>query len=149
MVRPRPPAQHGRPGANGQRDPGGQRGSVLPLVLGMVLCLLLLGAGVTAATSGFLARGRLQHACDGAASAAADTARRTFLLTGHVSEEAAAQQAALVLSHRATGATAAVVTSANGVRLSCTGTAAITFGALFGVAEMTLTVQAAGLTTLS
>jgi hypothetical protein len=53
---------------------GGPRtdtGSAMPLVIGMVVCLLLLGAGITAATSAFLARANLQHVCDGAASAAA------------------------------------------------------------------------------
>lgn len=116
----------------------------MPLVLGMVLCLLLLGAGVTAATSGFLARGRLQHACDGAATAAADTARRVWLLTGRVSAEAAADEAALSLQRRVTGTMVAVAADDETVQLACTGRSPVTFGALFGVAEITLTVRAVG-----
>src|SRR5699024_10806774 len=71
--RPDDPAAppHRRPGTPAARD----RGSVTPLVIGMVLCLLLLGAGVTAATSAFLARQNLQHSCDSAADAATNAAR--------------------------------------------------------------------------
>ena len=51
-------------------DDGRRRGSVTPLVIGMLVCLLVLTAGVTAAGSAFLAGQRLQRLCDGAVAAA-------------------------------------------------------------------------------
>lgn len=127
-----------------------ERGSVMPLVIGMVVCLLLLGAGVTAATSGFLARSRLQHSCDGAASAAADAAQRTLLLTGTAAGSDIARAAALEYlrprdptTEIAAGQPAAGEVG-SAVELTCTGRAAITFGALFGVPVMTLSVRAVG-----
>lgn len=127
--------------------PGAHRadtGSVMPLVIGMVLCLLLLGAGVTAATSAFLARANLQHVCDGAASAAADATQRTTLTSAIPGSDAvAAAAAADYVSARATEATVAAALAGDGVRLACTTEAAIAFGALFGTPTLTVTVQSA------
>lgn len=122
----------------------------MPLVLGMVVCLLLLGAGVTAATSAFLARSRLQHSCDGAAAAAADAAHRALLLAGAATEDVARSAALDYLRPRdpATAVDGAIAGPGGGpgdtVELRCTGTSAITFGAVFGVAEMTMTMRAVG-----
>lgn len=132
------PSQHPDQQPSPSHQPvAGERGSVTPLVLGMVVCLLLLGAGVTAGTSVFLARQQLQSACDGAAAAAA-SADRAGLAGG--SESAARQYLAarnLEVGIRADQAGGSVV-------LTCSASAAITFGALFGVATMTQTVQAVG-----
>lgn len=128
------------------RGPSGRgpsdRGSAIPLVIGMVVCLMLLGAGVTAATSAFLARGHLQHACDGAAAAAADAAHRSAVFS--LAPDSVADAATAYLQRRDPTTSAALITDADQVQLTCTGSTAITFGAVFGVSEMTFTVQAAG-----
>ena len=60
----------GRPAAVSTQAIAADRGSVTPLVIGMMVCLLVLTAGVTAAGSAFLAGQRLQRLCDGAVAAA-------------------------------------------------------------------------------
>lgn len=121
---------------------GADAGSVMPLVLGMVVCLLLLGAGVTAATSAVLARANLQHVCDGAASAAADATQRTALTTAlTASDDVAASAAADYLGARASGTSVAAAVTADSVRLACRTEASIAFGALFGTPTLTVTVQ--------
>ena len=57
-------------------EPQDDRGSVTPLIIGMLVCLLVLTAGVTAAGSAFLAGQRLQGLCDGAVAAAVAGPRR-------------------------------------------------------------------------
>lgn len=54
--------------------PDGDRGSTLPLILGLFLVALLLIAGSVAAGDAFLQQRGLQDVCDGAAAAAAATA---------------------------------------------------------------------------
>jgi hypothetical protein len=122
-----------------------ERGSVTPLVIGMVLCLLLLGAGVTAATSAFLARQNLQHSCDGAADAAAGAAQSASL-AGRVSirTSRAQQAAAHHLTTRYRNATASARATADAVDVACTVRAPITFGSLFGAGRLTLTVHSVG-----
>jgi hypothetical protein len=122
------------------------RGSVTPLVIGMVVCLLLLGAGVTAGTSLFLNRQRLQDACDGAAAAAADAAEAGYYSggPGRQSEETARAAALDYLRPRSPGVGAIADTSTGSVRLTCTATASITFGTLFGVPTMSQSVQSVG-----
>lgn len=124
---------------------GGPRtdtGSAIPLVIGMVVCLLLLGAGITAATSAFLARANLQHVCDGAASAAADATQRTALTTATpVSDAVATAAAADYVGARSTGIAVAAALAADAVRLACRTDAPITFGPLFGTPTLTVTVQ--------
>lgn len=123
-------------------------GSVTPLVIGMVLCLLLLSAGVTAATSAFLAHQRLQNACDGAAAAAANAVDVGYYTGSGAGTRlplgSAEEAAALYLQTRSPAVRAAADTSAGAVRLTCTASAAITFGALFGKATMSQSVTSVG-----
>lgn len=117
-------------------------GSVMPLVLGMVGCLLLLGAGVTAATSAVLARANLQHVCDGAAAAAADATQRTALTTAvPVSDAVATAAAADYLGARAAATGVAAAVAGDAVQLACSTDAPIVFGALFGSPTLTVTVR--------
>jgi hypothetical protein len=120
----------------------------MPLVVGMVACLLLLGAGVTAATSGFLARASLQHLCDGAASAAADAAQRAALTSTTIPAEAATTVAADYVAARRGDAHVSLTAGDAAVQLTCTRASAVTFGALFGSPTITLTVRAVGHTVL-
>jgi hypothetical protein len=114
----------------------------MPLVIGMVVCLLLLGAGVTAATSAVLARANLQHVCDGAASAAADAARRIALTTSQpATDDVAAEAAADYLGARSTATGIAAAVSGDAVQLACSAEAPIAFGALFGSATLAITVR--------
>jgi hypothetical protein len=121
---------------------GADTGSVMPLVLGMVTCLLLLGAGVTAATSAVLARANLQHVCDGAASAAADATQRTVLTTATpASDTVATSAAADYVSARTAGAVVSATLTGDAVQLACSTEATIAFGALFGTPTLTVTVR--------
>ncbi len=113
----------------------------MPLVIGMVVCLLLLGAGVTAATSAVLARANLQHVCDGAASAAADAARRTALTTAQPATDAVAAEAAADYLSARSGTTGIAAVSGDAVQLACSTEAPIAFGALFGSATLAITVR--------
>ena len=123
----------------------GERGSVTPLVIGMVVCLLLLGAGVTAGTSVFLARQRLQGACDGAAAAAADADRAGYYAGERGTEPGGAEAAARrYLAARNLEVGIRADPTGDAVVLTCTADAAITLGALFGAATMTQTVRAVG-----
>jgi hypothetical protein len=51
----------------------GERGSVIPLILGCWLLVMLIAAGYVAATDAFAQRVDLQDVCDGAAVAAANS----------------------------------------------------------------------------
>lgn len=115
----------------------GDRGSITPLVIGMMLCLLLLGAGVTAAGSAFLAGQRLQHLCDGAAATAAGT------LTDSTSGGQTALDAinGYLAVRNSTAATSANLDGAT-LTLTCTDQMPITFGALFGAPTLNRTVTA-------
>jgi Flp pilus assembly protein TadG len=113
----------------------------------MVLCLLLLCAGVIAATSVFLAHQRLQNACDGAAAAAADAVAVGFSADGGVARSAA-QAADGYLRVRSPEVSATADASEGTVRLTCRAAAVVTFGALFGSPTLTQTVQSMGLPVL-
>jgi hypothetical protein len=114
----------------------------MPLVIGMVMCLLLLGAGVTAATSAVLARANLQHVCDGAAAAAADVSQRTALTTALPATDAVANAAAAdYLSARTTATGASATVTGATVQLACSTEAPIAFGALFGSPTLAITVR--------
>lgn len=116
----------------------------------MVVCLLVLGAGVTAATSGFLARADLQHVCDGAASAAADAAQRARLTTpGPLTDTGAAAVAVDYLGARHARASVQAELADEAVLLTCQTESPITFGAMFGVPTATVTVHAVGRTVLT
>lgn len=122
-----------------RRPPRADRGSVTPLVIGMVLCLLLLGCGVTAAGSAFLGQQRLRHLCDGAATVAADTGAVTGM-----SETGAAAAAAQYLAVRDTGVAAGATVTPDAVRLTCSGSITIAFGGLFGAPTIEATVVSMG-----
>ena len=116
-----------------------------PLVLGMVVCLLLLGAGVTAATSAFLARQRLQADCDGAAAAAADAAEAHYYGgNGALSKDAALTGAQQYLATRSARVSVSTDISGGSVVLACTSTSDIALGALFGYGTATQTVRSVG-----
>jgi hypothetical protein len=113
-------------------DRGRDSGSATPLILGMVACLLLLAAGLTAATSAFLSQQRLRNSCDGAAVAAGNAAAgATEGLDG-----TPASAAGTYLRIRSPEVTAVVDIDGGTVTLTCRTTAEITFGALFGAGHL-------------
>lgn len=127
-----------RPGA---ADP--DRGSVLPLVLGLALMLLLLVVGVTAVGSAFLARQDIQHACDGAAAVAGDA-----VASGQSALAATATRAAQEYLDRPQRRSLAIrvqVTVADDAPLlRCTGRGEVSFAGLFSLQDMEFEVEAAG-----
>ena len=127
---------------NGSGDPPRDTGSVTPLVIGMMLCLLILGAGVTAAGSAFLAGQRTQHLCDGAAATAAGT------LTGDSTDTGPAiQAAAAYLATRSSNAASTLDRQGDTITLTCSTDSPITFGALFGSPTLHRTTTATARTT--
>lgn len=120
----------------------GQRGSITPLVIGMVLCLLILGVGVIAAGSAVLARRNLQSACDSAVAAVSGG-----VTPGELDSAAAgAWDAELTtyLARRMPGAVAVSGTSATAVVARCETDSRIVFGALFGAPTVRQSVESAG-----
>lgn len=115
-----------------QLEPDGERGSVTPLVIGMMVCLLLLTAGVTAAGSAFLAGQRLQRLCDGAVAAAVGSVDPRRASAESVSLSGPVAAANQYLSVRAPDVGAVVTVGATTVSARCSNEAPITFGALFG-----------------
>jgi hypothetical protein len=115
------------------------RGSATPLIVGMMFCLLFLGAGLTAAGSAVLGKQRIQHLCDGAAATAADTAA----VSGG-SDDAATTAARDYLAVRDTRIGAFAHVNAAEVHLACTGETPITFGVLFGAPTVHVDVEAVG-----
>src|ERR1700712_112634 len=106
-----------RPAGNHDRDADTaiDTGSVTPLIIGMMLCLLILAAGITAAGSAFLAGQRTQHLCDGAAATAAGTT------TGDPPDTtAAAAAAATYLATRGSNATTNLQIDGDTLTLTCT-----------------------------
>ncbi len=123
-------------------DPDRDSGSVTPLVIGMMLCLLILAAGITAAGSAFLAGQRTQHLCDGAVATAAGT------LTGDNPDTGAAGDAAAAyLATRGSNATTSLQQQGDTLTLTCSTDNPITFGALFGSPTLHRTVTATARTT--
>ncbi len=122
------------------------RGSVTPLVIGMVMCLLLLTAGVVVAGSAFLAGQRLQNLCDGAANAAAAAA--TENLAGGTEGAAADTAAAAAVSYLATRGgdmyPPTVGIGPNTVVLTCASDVPIALGSLFGSPTLHRAVTAVG-----
>ena len=123
--------------ADGRHDHHDDDGSVTPLVIGMMICLLILGAGVTAAGSAFLAGQRLQHLCDGAAATAA----------GAITDQGASDQTLndavnSYLATRDSGIAATMNLQSPILTLTCTSDTPITFGALFGSPTLRRTVTA-------
>lgn len=126
------------PGTTDRRE----QGSITPLVIGMVLCLLVLGAGVIAAGSAVLARRNLQSACDGAVAAVAGSVTPEQL----ASAGAGAWDRELTshLARRMPGAAAASGSSATAVVARCEADSRIAFGALFGSPTVRQSVESVG-----
>jgi len=134
-----------------QRDPlddaradGGRvsdGGSVTPLVIGMMLCLLLLGAGVVAAGSAALARRNLQSACDGATSSLAAGVTLDQLAAGRAG--AFDREIAGYLASRMPGASAVAGSTETEIIAECQADAPVTFGAIFGYSTVHFTVGSA------
>jgi len=121
--------------AQGDRAQG-DAGSITPMIIGMMLCLLLLGAGVTAAGSAFLGGQRVQHLCDGAAAAAAGT------ITDGSTDQNLIGAANTYLAIRGSDVTALVNLNATTITLTCSADVPITFGSLFGSPTLRRTVTA-------
>lgn len=129
-----------RSARNTERDR--DTGSVTPLIIGMMLCLLILAAGITAAGSAFLAGQRTQHLCDGAATTAAGT------ITGdNPDTSAAADAAAGYLATHGSNATTNLQFNGDTLTLTCSTDSPITFGALFGSPTLHRTTTATARTT--
>ena len=118
------------------------RGSVTPLVIGMLVCLLVLTAGVTAVGSAFLAGQRLQRLCDGAVAAAVGAVNPTRSSAQGVSAADPIAAANQYLRVRGPDVGAVVSLGAETVSARCTNQAPITFGALFGYPTLEQTVTA-------
>ena len=125
-----------RNGGDAQAD----RGSVTPLIIGMLVCLLVLTAGVTAAGSAFLAGQRLQRLCDGAVAAAvgALNPRRESVEGVSIADPIAAANKYLRVRGPDVGAVVAV--GVDTITAQCSNEAPITFGALFGYPTLPRTV---------
>jgi len=120
----------------------GDRGSVTPLVIGMMVCLLLLTAGVTAAGSAFMAGQRLQRLCDGAVAAAVGAVNPNRTSSAGVSVADPVAAANEYLRVRGPDVGAVITLGAQTVNARCSNEAEITFGALFGVSTLSRTVTA-------
>jgi len=120
----------------------GDRGSVTPLVIGMMVCLLLLTAGVTAAGSAFMAGQRLQRLCDGAVAAAVGAVNPNRTSADGVSLSDPIAAADEYLRVRGPDVGAVVTLGAETVTAQCNNEAPITFGVLFGVSTLARTVTA-------
>lgn len=121
---------------------GADRGSVTPLVIGMMVCLLLLTAGVTAAGSAFLAGQRLQRLCDGAVAAAVGAVNPNRTSSEGVSMDDPVGAANEYLRIRGPDVGAVISLGAETVSAQCNNEVPITFGALFGVPKLARTVTA-------
>lgn len=127
--------------ARAGREPTGGRdaGSVSPLIIGMMVCLLVLGAAVTAAGSAFLAKRRVQAACDSATTAvAASVAGDQFAAAD---DRALAARVSDFLRRRYPGIVAEAAGRPGSLLVGCRSTAEVTFGALFGTPRMTIDVR--------
>lgn len=104
-------------------------GSITPLLIGMVVCLLVLGVGVIAMGSVVLARRSLQSACDSTVSLITGRQTQGGLTGGRgvFDREARAE-----LSRRIPGATATTDARNSALVADCTVEAPVAFGALFG-----------------
>lgn len=98
----------------------------------MVACLLLLAAGLTAATSVFLGQQRLRSVCDGAAVAGADAVSAVAITANSHADGPARDAVAAYLAARSPQVAADVVVDGPTVRLTCRASTEVTFGALFG-----------------
>lgn len=137
-----PGAGRPQPTARARRDT--DRGSITPLVLGMVLCLLILSAGVIAAGSAFLGGQRVQQTCDGAARAGADALATSLSYAGYTQADPAVRIAIngyLAVRHSDIAATFSITTDT--VHVTCSADVPITFGAIVNSPTLTRTVTSA------
>jgi Flp pilus assembly protein TadG len=113
----------------------------MPLILGFFLIALMVVAGSVAAGDAFVQHRGLQDVCDGAAAAAAasgaDLARRSEFAIGEQLRFADVQEAVDEYltrdrSRARVHAIAELSTDATTLSLTCTETAKIAFGAMFG-----------------
>ena len=116
------------------------RGSVTPLVIGMLICLLFLTAGVTALGSAFLAGQRLQRLCDGAVAAAVGAVNPTRSSAQGVPVSDPIAAANQYLRVRGPDVGAVVNVGAETITAQCSNNAPITFGAMFGYPTLERTV---------
>jgi hypothetical protein len=123
-------------------DARSDRGSVTPLVIGMLICLLVLTAGVTALGSAFLAGQRLQRLCDGAVAAAVGAVNPTRSSAQGVPVSDPIAAANQYLRVRGPDVGAVVDVGAETITARCSNNAPITFGALFGYPTLERTVTA-------
>ena len=108
------------------------RGSVTPLVIGMLVCLLILTAGVTAAGSAFLSGQRLQRLCDGAVAAAVGAVNPQRGPGENTSATDPIAAANTYLHVRGPDVAAVITLGATTVTARCSNESAVTFGVLFG-----------------
>jgi hypothetical protein len=117
------------------------RGSTMPLILGFFLVALLAVAGASAAGDAFVQQRGLQDVCDGAAAAgaagAADLDRSTGIdPTGSIRfadvQRVVDDYLARDSSRSGVRVRAELSTDARTLKLTCTETTRIAFGAMFG-----------------
>jgi hypothetical protein len=124
------------------RIEGGDRGSTVPLILGLFLIALLLVAGSVAAGDAFVQQDQLQDLCDGAAVAAASAANLSgdrgnqssdsqFLTLGSV-QSAVNNYLAHDPARAGVTTQASLSADATEVAVRCSQTRTIAFGAVFG-----------------
>lgn len=117
------------------------RGSVLPMVLGMTLILLVLSMGIIAAGDLWLTHTRLLNRCEGAALAASYGAD----VPGHRSFNSANDAAVDYMRIRTPDTGVTVAVDETTVTATCWSTEDITFGWLFGEPTKTQTLTASAL----
>jgi hypothetical protein len=118
----------------------GDEGSILPLILGFFLVALMMVAGTVSFAQSFVQQQGLQDVCDGAAAAAASAAnldRDTALGAGPSLRFDEVQRVVAGYLARDAGRAdvqSAVTLSADArqLRLTCTETLPVAFGAMFG-----------------
>ena len=113
-------------------DTDQDRGSVTPLVIGMLVCLLILTAGVTAAGSAFLSGQRLQRLCDGAVAAAVGAVNPQRGPGEGTSSADPIAAANTYLRVRGPDVAAVVSLGQTTVTARCSNESPVTFGVLFG-----------------
>jgi hypothetical protein len=120
--------------------PERERGSILPLILGLFLVALTMVAGTVSFAQSFVQQQGLQDVCDGAAAAAASAAnldRDAALGAGPSLRFDEVQQVVAGYLARDAGradvhSAVALSADARQLRLTCTETLPVVFGAMFG-----------------
>jgi uncharacterized membrane protein len=113
-----------------RRTVAADRGSTVPLILGLFLIALLLVAGSIAAGDAFVQQDQLQDLCDGAAVAAASAADQFLILAGV--QSAVTNYLDRDPARDAVTMQASLSVDATEVAVRCSQTRTIAFGSLFG-----------------